>query len=272
MKKLLALLLALALMLTFVACGNKDDEDKDKDDSKPTTSDSGDKDTDKDDDKDDNKDEDEDEDSNTFQTPIDVAVKYLNKKTAYDLLDAYRDQLNGFCEDETDDLFAFMEKVPAFSSMLEEGEELLKEEIADKKAEFGDDYKYSYKVLEKEEFDAETLEDWNDDLQDLVDAYDAIIASSKEATDEDWEDAMTELGLDSVDEVKELFDVMEDISKAFKKVEITEGYTVVIETSVTGSELDEPEIDEEEIEVFKIGGRWIMPNAISIFASITNIG
>lgn len=270
MKKLLALLLALALMLTFVACGNDKDDDDDKDDSKPTTSDSGDKDTDKDDDKD--TDKDEDKDSNTFQTPIDVTVEYLNKKTAYDLLDAYRAQLNGFCEDEADDLFAFMEKVSVFSSMMEEGEELLKEEIADKKAEYGDDYKYSYKVLEKEAFDADTLEEWNDDLKDLVDAYDAIIASSKEAPDEDWEEAMTELGLDSVDEVKELFEVMEDISKAFKKAEITEGYTVVIETSVTGSELDEPEIDEQEVEVFKIDGRWIMPNAISIFASITNIG
>ena len=266
MKKLLALLLALALMLTFVACGNDKDDDDDKDDSKPTTSDSGDKDTDKDDDKDDEK------TSNTFQTPIDVTVKYLNKKAPYDLLDAYRDQLNGFCEDEADDLFAFMEKVSVFSSMMEEGEELLKEEIADKKAEYGDDYKYSYKVLDKEEFDADTLEEWNDDLQDLVAAYDAIIASSKEATDEDWEEAMTELGLDSVDEVKELFEVMEDIAKAFKKAEITEGYTVVIETSVTGSELDEPETDEEEVEVFKIDGRWIMPNAISIFASITNLG
>ena len=28
----------------------------------------------------------------------------------------------------------------------------------------------------------------------------------------------------------------------------------------------------EAVEVFKIDGRWIMPNAISIFASITNIG
>ncbi len=70
MKKLLALLLALALMLTFVACGTKDDDDDD-DDRKPKSSNKGDKDDDdnkggifgdKDDDDDQDKDKDSDQD------------------------------------------------------------------------------------------------------------------------------------------------------------------------------------------------------------------
>ena len=69
-------------------------------------------------------------------------------------------------------------------------------------------------------------------------------------------EAADELGL-SGGELRKMIDYLESIGKRFKNAEVEAGYDLEVVETITGSELDEPIEDYDDITVLKINGKWV---------------
>ncbi len=249
MKKLLALLLALTLIFTFAACGDGKGGGKDDDKGGSIGNVT----------------------SNTYETPVEVLEMIANQKEYYDLFDAYIKLLNGFCTEETEEFLEFVSQTKNYKAKIDENKENIEKEIEENIDKYGDDFKYTYTIIDKEEIDESDLEGWANSFSTLANRYDDIIDKFKEADEEKWEELADELEI-STNQAKSLISIMESLRDRFEEVDVTEGYTLRVEISVDGSELDEPEIKEQEIVVVKANGRWIYPTATLLFSLIASLG
>ena len=114
MKKLFALLLVLALIFTFAACGDKK-SDKGSEDSR----------------------------SNSYETPVEIAVEQLNSKKYVDAYSKTLEEYNGFCEDEIKDLINLAKNSTGWEENQEHAKENFDEYIEENKEQYGSDYKYN---------------------------------------------------------------------------------------------------------------------------------
>lgn len=264
MKKLLALLLALMLLLTFAACGTKDDEDdnkKDKESTSDSAKDDGDKDNDKDDDKDDDKEDDkEDSKSNTYETPFQLAVTFRNSKTFSE--SGNLAILNGFCEDEMNKL---MKAVGGTYT-----EEDFYDVIDNYKSEYGEDYKFSYEITDKTKLDKDDIEAYQDEFRTCAADATEYIDAIADFDDEDWE-ALAEVFELDVAASKKAVNIIKDIQAILEDCKVTEGYNVNFSFIASGSNLEEDEVNENEVDVIKINGRWVAASDVDDVAAMVSL-
>lgn len=199
--------------------------------------------------------------TNNYKTPIKVMQKYDNSKKYYDSFDKQLDLLNGFCEDEYEDLVKLMKSSEEYDEdEIADAKEDFQDEIEDMKEEYGKNYKYTYKIIEKEELDKDDLREYRDELRDYADSLESQLEIVEEYDSDDWEDIADDLGL-SKSKAKKYYSILEDIRKVYKKAKVSAGYDLTVEVTLTGSELEEPETDEIDITVLKVDGRWISEDA-----------
>ncbi len=239
MKKLLALLLALTLIFTFAACGDGKGGGKDGDGD--STGSAG----------------------NTYETPIEIAVARLNATEYTSRYEELVDVYNGFCEDELKALIKLSKQTETYEENIEENESYFEEQLEETKSVYGSDFKYSYKITEKEKLDEDELEDYANILASTADEYDSVL-EELDSFDEDydWENWASSIGLDSVEQAKEYRDILEDVCKKYKNAKVEEGYNIEVDLILSGSELEEDDVDANTVTVLKIDGRWVPDNVV----------
>ncbi len=202
MKKLLALLLMLALVLTmFVACDKKDNDDDEKDGDEKTSETEGDKKPAK---------------KDTEETPLKLVIDMMNSKTAEEMYEGYYNMLNGFAKKEVDALLKKAEKAnPEFMEDILQNMEYSLEARED---EYGSSYKASYKLNEKTELEEEDLESYKSNLENIAETFESMAA-------------------DAPEEYKDVADAAQDLADALKNAKVTKGYTL----SLTLTQNDESE-------------------------------
>lgn len=211
--------------------------------------------------------------TNNYKTPIKVMQKYDNKKTYYDESETMVAMLNGFCEKEIKAYVKLMKSSEDYKDELADAKEDFKDTIADLKDEYGNNYKYTYKVVEKEKIDKDDLKDVRDNLRDLADKYEDALDALDEYESEDWEELADQMGLDgNKSKAKKIKDIMKGIRKELKGAKVSAGYELEVVKTLKGSELDEPIETEMTIKVYKVNGRWVSDNALSIVAMFAYMG
>ncbi len=194
--------------------------------------------------------------SNTYKTPIDLYVNYMNDRTHKD---PNKDEIklyNGLYASELNAIYKIQKKSEDYDEELEESQEYWEELVDSWKEKFGDNYKFSYKIEDKEKLDKDDCKDYQDKIRDnakesleYYDRYDDFDV-------DDWSDYADDLGISRSD-AKKLVKQQESLFKKMKTAKVTAGYELSVVFTVKGSELDEPaETEEITVYVYKINGRW----------------
>ena len=199
--------------------------------------------------------------TNTYKTPLNLTVSYMNNKKASAKIDGVVDLLNGLCESEAKALLKVVKKTDAYEDIEAELIESFEDQIEDMEDEYGKNYKYSYKVESKDKLEKEDLREFRDQLKSLKEQLDELVDEADDFDSDDWEDLADDLGMTKA-EAKKLVAALEDVCKELKTIKVTAGYEVEIVMSLNGSELDEPEEEEMEIKVYKVNGRWVSMDAL----------
>ena len=136
MKKLLALLLAVVMVLSLAACSS---DDNDKDEAKGSQ-------------------------KNTYETPLELMMEQANEKSASKMAEDRYKVLNGLCEKEFKSVLTVLKKYNNYAPMVENFEE----QIADQLDKYGENYKYSYKIEEKVKMDEEGLNNLEEEFENYA--------------------------------------------------------------------------------------------------------
>ena len=121
MKKLLALLLALAMVFALVACEGGGGSSKD----------------------------DDEKSSGNYETPLKLEMEYRNADTYKKSMDGRIGILNGLCEKEIEGIYELLG--------AEGAEESFEYQLENLEEEYGEDWEFSYELNDKEEIDEEDL-------------------------------------------------------------------------------------------------------------------
>lgn len=194
--------------------------------------------------------------TNTYKTPVKLMEKYANKQSYYDTYDRQAELSNGFLSSEYKDMAKIYKTTDDYKEGIDDEKEDFKDRIADLKDEYGSNYKYTYKITDKEKLDKDDLKDYRDNLRNMADMYEKQVEESKDFDSEDWEDIADEMGV-SKGNAKKYYKILERIRKKYATAKVTDGYKLEVTVTITGSELDEPIESEREITVYKVNGRWI---------------
>ena len=201
--------------------------------------------------------------TNTYKTPISIMQKLENSKSYKDPVEQSAMKLNGFLEKEVKQLGKIMKKSDDYADELEDAKDAFEDRIQDMKDQYGNNYKIKYKVTEKEKLEKDDLKDFRDELREYADYCERIEEECDDYDSDDWEEMADELGI-SKSQAKEMVKIMKEIGKVCKKAKVSNGYELTVVRTVNGSEMDEPEEDEMTIYVYKVNGRWISGDALSL--------
>lgn len=187
--------------------------------------------------------------TNTYKTPIKLMQAVANNKKASAQMTKEAAQYNGLCEKEFKQIANIMKKSDSYDDALESYEE----DIEDMKEAYGDNYKFKYKVVDKEKIDKDDLKDYQKEIRSMGKSY---YKSYSDLDSDDYEDLADMLGISKAN-AKKLAKLYKSIGKTLKGAKVTKGYELTVEVTITGSELDEPITNEITVEVYKVNGRWI---------------
>jgi DNA repair ATPase RecN len=207
---------------------------------------------------------------NSYKTPVRTMERAANNRTYSFGYDKKLDHLNGLLKKETKELYEILEQSDAYMEMMEEFAEEYEEYVEEMEDEYGKNYKYSYKITEKEELKRKELREFRDYLRAAGELYVALDEETEDYETEDWEDVADMLDL-SRSKTKSLVRKIVAMGKELKKADVTEGYELTVEMKLTGKELDEPEEDEVTICVYKVNGRWIAQDGLMSAKAIYTI-
>ncbi len=196
--------------------------------------------------------------NNTYKTPLEREMDVRNSKTFSAYEKAEEKLANGLAESEQAKLAKIMKKSEDYKDNLEDSKEDFEEGIEELEEEYGKNYKYSYKIDDKDKIDSDDLKDLEKKIRDWAkDGAENIEEEIEDYDSDDWEDMGDELGISKAD-AKNLAKAYIDYYEYWKDVKVTAGYKLEVTYTTTGSELDEPEEDEDNIVyVVKVNGRWV---------------
>ena len=188
--------------------------------------------------------------TNTYKTPIRLLEATLNNKKASAQMNKEAAQYNGLCEKEYKKIAKIMKKSDSYDDALESYEE----SIEYKKENYGDNFKITYKITDKEKLDKDELKDIQKAIRSEGKGYYNYYS---DLDSEDYEDIADSLDISKA-QARELAKQYKSIGKTLKSAKVTKGFRLTVTKIITGSELDEP-IEQEDIEicVYKVNGRWV---------------
>ena len=198
--------------------------------------------------------------SNTYKTPVSLLEDMANTKKASKFMDNRIAMLNGFCEDECDDILDILKKSDDYEDILLEHEEYVEEceEL------YGKNYKIKYKIVDKEDLEREQRKS----VQAMI-RYrgENMLEELEDMDSDDYEDLADEMGI-TKSQAKKLVKSAKEIAKIMKKAKVEEAYMLTVEKTITGSEVDDLEPEEDTTYVYKIDGRWVSTEALSVLLSL----
>lgn len=201
---------------------------------------------------------------NNYKTPVKTMEKLANMQKYSSKEDISIKLLNGFCEDEFENIFKIYKQSEDFEDNNEDAKDDFADKIEELEDEYGKNYKYTYKITDKEKLEKDDLRDFRDNLRNAADMIESMIEEAEDYDSDEWEELADEMGLDGKkSKAKDVFEYLEKIRKNLKKAKVTAGYELEVTVILTGSELDEPEEEEITITVYKVDGRWISNAALT---------
>ena len=190
---------------------------------------------------------------NTYKTPLDLYASYINimmhgeNHTLQDKISL----LNGFAEEDVSTFYSMMwytEKYQKNHVMITNEQ---REAVKQYKEQYGPNFKVSYEVTEKKDFDTVML-------KNMVDStFDWDFALKKDDTDEQrktwyyfcdftWE------------EWQEIVAANERVVETVKNSKITRAYQLQVTWNIISNLQETPVVmGEETVIVFEIDGRWV---------------
>lgn len=207
--------------------------------------------------------------NNIPTTPVNKLQKYYNAKSYKTQMEWLKDSANGFAKSELNKIISLMKKTEDYKEDLKDAKEDYKESVANMKEEYGSNYKYTFKVEDKEKMDKDDLKDYRDTVRSRAKT---IVNNLEEFIDDadssDWEDLADELGL-SKSQAKELVKTCLKLAKKLKSVKITDGYELDVVRTLKGKEVDDMEYDMS-LTVVKVDGKWMSTSTLSSLLSLAS--
>ncbi len=189
------------------------------------------------------------------KTPLNDKINELNLKKYKDPYDIALSHLNGFTEGEFKAIAKILKSSDDYQDAEEDRKEAFEDVVQDKKDEYGDNFKYSYKIDDKDKLDKDDLKDFEDRIQEAGKQLLAMVELTED-DDYDWDAIADSLGISDKD-AKAIVKNLEKIGKAWKKADVQAGYEMDITVILKGADLDEPDEEEATICVYKINGKWV---------------
>lgn len=201
--------------------------------------------------------------TNTYKTPVNLAISYMNSKNANAKIDDIVKLLNGFCESEAKSLLKTFKKTDVYDENKDDLIQALEDGIEDMEDEYGKNFKYSYKVEEKDKLEKEDLKEFREELKNLRDQLGDLLDETEDWDSDDWEDLADEMGVSKA-QAKNMVADLEKLHKSLKSIKVTNGYELSVVVALNGSELDEPEEEDMEFRVYKVNGRWVSMDTLQL--------
>lgn len=206
---------------------------------------------------------------NSYKSPVKLAEKSANQKTYVAQDKQILKQLNGLCTGDVRAILNIRKKADDYKDSLADDKESFKDTIEDMKEEYGNNYKYTYKIEDKEKLEKEDLREVRDSLDAAYDQIKKLEKETKDWDSDDWEDLAEELGI-SKNNAKKLLKNCKKLAKKLSSAKVTAGYELEITRTLKGSELDEPEETEITMTVYKVNGRWVSYSALMMLMSLAS--
>ena len=206
---------------------------------------------------------------NSYETPVKTLEKYQNKTSYYDWTDASVELLNGFCESELKQIYDVYKSSEEMSDRFDIGDdkEDFEEYIAELKEEYGKNFKYEYNVVYKEELDRDDLKEFREELKDISYEFEETLEYVEALDNIDLEVEAEDMGI-SVSKYKKLVSLIEKMYEKCRSAEVTEGYLLEVEVTLTGKNLPYPEKNEFSCYVYKVDGRWVSEDILNILDGV----
>ena len=255
MKKLLALLLALAMVFSLAACAAREPDDGDDADAPTEQSPAP--------DPDDGKDAAQTDDSlRAFAEQYDDMGNALPGFDTAGLLAAIAPQL------EHEALAEALQLVYTIGIFTEEQffdaldyakprETLLNT--------YGEDYRIETTMTDAAPLDEAQMDEILDLLAAELDDYTKLVQFGEEATDAEVREASERDGL-TVEQELRLIELYRIIRDSLADCEITEGYAVTLSNEITGSLYDGVDTRDGHITVIRVNGEWMLLDGLLAFS------
>lgn len=196
--------------------------------------------------------------TNTYKTPLDRYMDYMNSRS-YSLNEEIA-VFNGFAEAEFK-LFELCNRIS--KDYWKEREDDFADDVKSRKATYGNNYKYSYDILDKDKLNRKELDEFKNYLQYYAVILKTIIEYTADFDSKDWENFADSSNL-FVFQAKLYVLATNALYQELKDAEITEGYEIKSNFIIDGSNLDEPKEQEKTMFVYKIDGRWVISELLEI--------
>ena len=118
--------------------------------------------------------------------------------------------------------------------------------------------------IEKEKLDKDELKEAKEQIKSSGKSLKNMVERTEDWDSDDWADAAESMELYK-SQAKSYYKIMKNIGSIMSKAKVTEGYKITVEIKITGSELDEPEVEEEDFYVYKVNGRWVLGETVGIY-------
>ena len=210
--------------------------------------------------------------SNTKSTPLSNVMKVANAKKFDTVLSKAPDIMNGFCESEIRNIIKIAKKSDLYKDNKEDIDDAFAEYVDGMKENFGDNYKISYKITDKEKMDKDDCEDIQDSMKEMGKLITKAAKEVNKLDDDIWEELEDQTGLKEK-ELKNIVKEVESIGNKMKKAKVTAGYELEVTVIIKGSELEDEPIEEEmTINVIKVNGRWIIDFVSPVASLVGQLG
>lgn len=198
--------------------------------------------------------------TNTANKALKLQFAYKNAKTLSQNQKTSAARLNGLCENDYKQIMNLATKSENYDK--EDEEDSYEESVEMMNDEYGKNWKYSYKLEDKDEVKKDDLKSFKKRIKETAKAADEIL---DDISSGDYDDIADELGI-SKSQAKKLVKHLKNIAKKLKDVKVTKGYEMEVTETIKGK--DEEDDSDETYIVYKVNGRWVSSNAVNALASI----
>lgn len=192
--------------------------------------------------------------TNNYMTPIHKLEKMESWKKG-NSTKVFQESLENMGVTNSKELFKAMAKSEILEELLEDWDESMEASIENTMDKYGDDFKVTYKLLDKTQLKKSELRDYKKELRNSFSSLESLADQTKNFDSDDWEDMAEELEM-TKGQTKNLIAALKELTDDVSHIDVTDGYELELTRITTGSELDEPEEKDVTVVVLKINGKW----------------
>lgn len=193
--------------------------------------------------------------NNYYMTPVKAAMK-VSRMEADEIMDVSIGMWNGLAEKQLREISEIMERSELFMEYYEELQFDVAEDAKDTAEMYGEDYTVSLKELGRLPLSKYELREYRHDIREYISDIGYIVDASEEFKATDWREFSYAVDLSKAD-AKKLIEAYGEFVNEMEPVRVTEGYELVLQTTINGGNLEKPVVSTHELTVIKLNGRWI---------------